>query len=60
MLSRLPVSLTDGAVHSILLIAVGHNMLGVSNLSVQAMSLTQAATGASTPKELGGHRDMGT
>ena len=35
MLSQLPLELTDGAVHSILLIATWHDMLGVSDLSVQ-------------------------
>lgn len=34
MLSRLPVSLIDDVVHSILTIAARHNSLGVSDLSV--------------------------
>jgi len=37
MMSQLPLLLTDGVVHSILLIAAKHTMLGVSGLSVRKM-----------------------
>jgi len=37
MMSQLPLLLTDGVVHCILLIALKHNMLGVSDLSVRKM-----------------------
>ena len=35
MMSQLPLLLTDGIVHSILVIAARHNMLGVSGLLVR-------------------------
>jgi SET domain len=38
MLSQLPLALVDGAVHSVLLIAAGHKMLGVSSTLAQAMT----------------------
>jgi hypothetical protein len=39
MLSQLPLAVIDGAVHSILLIAAKHKMLGVSSILAQAMTL---------------------
>jgi hypothetical protein len=42
MLSQLPLAVTDGAVHSILLIAARHKLLGVSSTFAQALTpLTQ-------------------
>jgi hypothetical protein len=60
MLSQLPLLLTDVAIHSILLIAAGYNMLGVSRLSAQCVILANIATGTGAPKELDGHGRMGT
>jgi hypothetical protein len=39
MLSQLPLAVTNDAVESILLIAAGHKMLGVSSIFAQAMTL---------------------
>jgi hypothetical protein len=39
MLSQLPLSLPNAAIQSILLIAAGHKMLGVSTIFAHAMAL---------------------
>ena len=59
MMSRLPLLLDDGGVHSILAIAAHHNTLGVSSLLGRTMGRTKATTGTGPPEELGGHCSMG-